>query len=118
MAAGISLGYGGRRVLLKWHKLRRGANEPPFSLANLRAGLALGASLEIDARMLGDGTWTCLHDDVLDEETTGTGPVNAADAKAIARTRIAGASYPPPPSAMSRRRSAGRPRLRHASRSI
>lgn len=82
--------------MLKWHKLRRGAGEPPFSLKNLREGLRLGASLEIDARVLGDGTWVCLHDEMLDEETTGKGAVAGCDRQTIGRLRIAGASYAPP----------------------
>ncbi|MEZ5670148.1 MAG: glycerophosphodiester phosphodiesterase family protein [Alphaproteobacteria bacterium] len=87
---------GGRTVRLKWHKLRRAADEPPFAPANLRAGLAAGAAVEIDIRRLGDGAWVCLHDDVLDEETDGTGPVAAIDSAAAARLRIAGADYAPP----------------------
>jgi hypothetical protein len=39
-------------VRLKWHKLRRHPDDPPFGRANLRAGLAAGASLEIDLRRL------------------------------------------------------------------
>jgi glycerophosphoryl diester phosphodiesterase len=93
---GVSIEYRGRAVLLKWHKLRRGPDEPPFSLANLRAGLALGASLEIDIRLLADGAWVCLHDDMLDEETDGSGPVAGVSSDAIRRLRIAGSDYPPP----------------------
>ena len=91
----IVVGSGGR-VLLKWHKLRRGAEDPPFSLENLRRGLFAGASLEIDTRALGDGDWVCLHDDTLDEETDGSGRVDAVDAEKISRLRIAGGDYPPP----------------------
>ena len=92
----VALVHEGRRVLLKWHKLRRRAGDPPFSMENLRDGIRLGASLEIDARLLSDGTWVCLHDDVLDDETTGKGPVAASNLQTIKGLRVTGASYPPP----------------------
>ena len=93
---GVAIDADGRRVLLKWHKLRRAAAEPPFAIANLPAGLALGASMEIDVRLMADGDWICLHDDVLDEETDGAGPVARLDTAAARSLHIAGANYPPP----------------------
>lgn len=92
----VAIAHDGRRVLLKWHKLRRAAEDPPFSLANLRTGLARGASLEIDIRLLADGAWVCLHDDVLDEETNGHGPVAGLYSEAVRRLLIAGADFAPP----------------------
>lgn len=65
----------GRRVALKWHKLRQRAADPAFSRAGLRAGLAAGASLEVDLVATADAAFVCLHDRTLDAETTGTGPV-------------------------------------------
>ena len=35
---------GDRKVRLKWHELRRFADDPPFKRRNLRAGLAMGAT--------------------------------------------------------------------------
>jgi len=95
-AEGVAIHADGRRVLLKWHKLRRAPHEPPFAIANLPAGLALGASMEIDIRLLADGHWVCLHDDVLDDETDGSGPVASADTTTIGGLRIAGADFAPP----------------------
>lgn len=92
----VAIDHEGRRVLLKWHKLRRAPHHPPFSLDNLAAGLKLGASVEVDIRLLADNAWVCLHDDTLDRETDGTGPVRSADTEAVRRLRIAGADYPPP----------------------
>lgn len=92
----VAIDAGGRRVLLKWHMLRRAPHDPPFSVENLKAGLALGASMEIDIRLLADRAWVCLHDDRLEEETDGNGPVAALDSGAVRRLRIAGADYPPP----------------------
>ena len=93
---GIAIHDNGRRVLLKWHKLRRAATEPPFPIANLPAGLALGASMEIDVRQMADGYWICLHDELLDDETDGSGPVGRLDATSSRRLRISGGDYPPP----------------------
>ena len=93
---GVFIGLEGQRVRLKWHKLRRHRTDPPFSIANLRVGLAAGASLEIDIRALADGAWVSLHDDVLDKETNGHGRVDGVDTAAIGRLRISGAEYAPP----------------------
>jgi glycerophosphoryl diester phosphodiesterase len=83
-----TLSHGGRAVRLKWHKLRCRPGDPPFSRANLRAGLAAGASLEIDLRCLACGRFVCLHDAELQSETTGEGPVAGIDAEAIARLEM------------------------------
>jgi glycerophosphoryl diester phosphodiesterase len=83
-----TLSHGGRAVHLKWHKLRRRPGDPPFSRANLRAGLAAGASLEVDLRCLACGRFVCLHDAVLQSETTGEGPVAGIDGDAIARLEM------------------------------
>jgi glycerophosphoryl diester phosphodiesterase len=56
--------------------------------ANLRAGLAAGASLEVDLRRLACGRFVCLHDADLEGETTGEGPVAGVDAAAIARLEM------------------------------
>lgn len=83
-SAPTTLAHGGRTVRLKWHKLRRKPEDPPFSRANLRIGLAAGASLEVDLRRLACGRFVCLHDAELEGETTGRGPVAAIDAETIA----------------------------------
>lgn len=63
---------------LKWHRLRRRAGDPAFARANLRPGLEAGAAIEIDLVVTGDGHFLCIHDQMLDRETTGRGPVRAA----------------------------------------
>ena len=82
------LAHGGRTVRLKWHKLRQRPFDPPFARANLRAGLAAGASLEVDLRRLACGRFVCLHDGLLESETTGEGPVAGIDAAAIGRLEM------------------------------
>ena len=98
MSAGdeVWIEHSGRRIMLKWHMLRRSSDEAPFSMENLRDGLALGASMEIDIRLLGDGAWACLHDDVLDEETDGKGPVAGIDSAGLRSLRLAGSDRSPP----------------------
>lgn len=84
---GLFIRYGGQRVRLKWHKLRRAARDPPFDRGNLTAGLAAGASMEVDIQVLSDGGFVCLHDDFLEPETTGTGPIAASDSETIRTLR-------------------------------
>ena len=100
-AAGVDpapteLRFRGRTVRLKWHKLRQRGGDAPFSRANLRRGLAAGACIEIDLRRLATGEFVCLHDDRLESETTGSGPVNAADREAVSRLRMRDAPREPP----------------------
>lgn len=84
MTASLAAG-GGRRLWLKWHELRRKGDDPAHQRANLEAGLAEGASLEVDITLTRDGHFVCLHDDELSVDTTGSGPVQEADRAAVAR---------------------------------
>lgn len=88
--------YGGRIVRLKWHKLRRAPDDPPFARSNLRAGLEAGASLEVDLQLLACGRFVCLHDARLEGETTGYGRVSTIDADAVARLEMLTAPGTPP----------------------
>lgn len=87
-AQGIALDVAGRRVALKWHRLRRRRADPLFGLEALRQGLRLGASMEIDLRATADGGFVVLHYAMLERETDGDGDV-------IARTtgELAGLHY-------------------------
>ena len=80
---------------LKWHQLRRQPEDPPFLRENLRAGLAAGASLEVDIRALADGRFVCLHDAVFDSETSGRGPVVASNEHAVTALRMLESGEPP-----------------------
>lgn len=84
---GLFLRHGDRRIRLKWHKLRRHADDRPFDRGNLAIGLAAGASMEVDIQILADGAFVCLHDDFLEPETTGTGPVAASNSETIRTLR-------------------------------
>ena len=76
---------GHRTVRLKWRKLKRLPDDPPFSRRNLREGLAAGASLEVDIRAVACGRFVCLHDADLEHETTGKGAVANMDAASVSR---------------------------------
>lgn len=78
MPDGIEIIADGHRTRLKWHRLQRRPEDIPFTPARLREGMALGASMEVDLRRRADGGFACLHDQTLDRETTGHGPVAAA----------------------------------------
>lgn len=83
---GTALEFAGRRVPLKWHRLRRGEQDKIFSANVLKIGAQLGASMEVDLRVTRDGDFVVLHDAVLDRETCGRGPVsslNKSDLSAI-----------------------------------
>jgi hypothetical protein len=83
----VALHAGDRRVILKWHKLRRRAGDPDFSRRNLALGLAAGASIEVDLVATADDAFVCLHDLTLDAETEGHGPVRARTLSEVARLR-------------------------------
>jgi glycerophosphoryl diester phosphodiesterase len=78
MGQGIAIEHGGRAVALKWHRLRRRMADPLFSAENLREGMRVGASMEIDLRVTRDGDFAVLHDETLDRETDGKGSVRQA----------------------------------------
>ena len=87
MAAPTILG-GGSDIRLKWHMLRRERRDAPHLRANLAAGLAAGAALEVDLRLLADGRFACLHDETLEAETSGAGPVADVTSSALAALRV------------------------------
>ena len=72
---GLQIEAQGFVTRLKWHRLRRSMADPEFGAAVMAEGFRLGASMELDLQVRGDGGFVVLHDDVLDRETTGTGPV-------------------------------------------
>ncbi len=71
----LAITVAGRRLVLKWHRTRLSAQHGSFVPETIMAGLRAGAALEVDLRPLADGQFALLHDDLLDRETTGEGPV-------------------------------------------
>src|SRR5262249_39936240 len=80
---GITIDASGHRVRLKWHRLQRRPDDLAFTPQRLREGLALGASMEVDLRRHADHGFVCLHDETLDRETTGSGPIAETSAETL-----------------------------------
>jgi glycerophosphoryl diester phosphodiesterase len=88
MGDGVGIVRAGHPIRLKWHRLRRVRADTPFTTARLAEGLKLGASMEVDLRILADGRFAVLHNKTLDRETTGSGPVNAASTDDLRKLRL------------------------------
>jgi len=86
------LTFGGRRMLLKYHRLLSGTGaHPPNSLSALRELLDGGAeAIEFDVHAIGGGDYLLVHDETLDRETTGTGPVAASTPASVKNLRLRG----------------------------
>ena len=82
------LEHAGHRARAKWHRARRRAADTVFTGARIREGLALGASIEVDLVRHAAGGFAVLHDDTLDRETTGTGPVASHTAADLRRLKL------------------------------
>ncbi len=85
--AGLQIMADGHVTRLKWHRLRRSMADPVFGAAVMAQGFSLGASMELDLQVRGDGGFVMLHDDTLDRETTGHGLVAAASAADLGALR-------------------------------
>lgn len=94
---GVSLLAGAHRVRLKWHRMRRRLGDTPFTPSILAEALAAGASSEVDLRAHGEAGFAVLHDETLDRETTGTGPVAAATEAQLRHLHRRGADGRPTP---------------------
>jgi len=87
---GIAIETGGHVTRLKWHRLQRRRSDLPFTPRRLLEGLAAGASMEVDLRLHADHSFVCLHDERLDRETTGKGPVAQASLEQLRRLTLRG----------------------------
>ncbi|SCB58394.1 Glycerophosphoryl diester phosphodiesterase [Rhizobium aethiopicum] len=74
-AQGLEISHAGHRTRLKWHRLRKRIADPLFSAVVMTEGFAAGASMELDLRVRADGGFVVLHDEELEGETTGHGPI-------------------------------------------
>jgi glycerophosphoryl diester phosphodiesterase len=72
---GLEILHEGQRTRLKWHRLRKQFADPLFSAEVMAEGFAAGASMELDLRVRADGGFVVLHDEELEGETTGYGPI-------------------------------------------
>jgi glycerophosphoryl diester phosphodiesterase len=92
---GLSITPDGWPIRLKWHRLRRRLSDPEFGAEVLAEGFRLGASMEIDLQVRADGGFVVLHDDDLDRETTGTGPVRRHSGADLGRLSLRAQNRPP-----------------------
>ncbi|WP_197486883.1 glycerophosphodiester phosphodiesterase [Rhizobium bangladeshense] len=74
-AQGLEILHEGHCTRLKWHRLRKRFADPLFSAEVMAEGFAAGASMELDLRVRADGGFVVLHDEDLEGETTGHGPI-------------------------------------------
>lgn len=72
---GLAITQRGHVTRLKWHRLRRRMSDPLFGAEAMAQGFALGASMELDLRVRGDGGFVVLHDETLEGETDGQGRI-------------------------------------------
>lgn len=76
--SGMAVESGQHITRMKWHRLQRKRSDLPFTPRRLLEGLAVGASMEVGLRLHADHSFVCLHDETLDRETSGTGPIAEA----------------------------------------
>ena len=75
MVAPLFVDRDGHRTWFKWHRARRRAGDPVFTRTRILEGLRLGASIEVDLVIHGGHGFAIVHDFLLDNVTTGHGPL-------------------------------------------
>lgn len=85
---GLDLYRDGHRTRLKWHMGRRVRSDVPFTPSRAREAMALGASFEVDLNPHADAGFVVLHDETLDRETDGHGPVLATAPDELRRLKL------------------------------
>ncbi|AIC31718.1 glycerophosphoryl diester phosphodiesterase protein (plasmid) [Rhizobium etli bv. mimosae str. IE4771] len=93
-AQGLEILHEGHRTRLKWHRLRKRFADPLFSAEVMAEGFAAGASMELDLRVRADGGFVVLHDEDLDGETTGHGPIAEKRLSDLSNVRMQGGDRP------------------------
>jgi len=91
---GLALTQAGHVTRLKWHRLRRCMRDPLFSAEVMEEGFRLGASMELDLRVRGDGGFVVLHDALLEGETNGQGRIAEKSRAEMAGLSFADSSRP------------------------
>lgn len=85
---GIRIVHAAGVTRLKWHRAKRSAEDVPFSSGRIIEAFRSGASFEVDIRPHGDGGFLVIHDETLDRETTGSGPVRRATGDTLRHLRM------------------------------
>lgn len=76
-----------REIRLIWHMARQFESEPPMSRANIKKGIAAGATVEVDVSRCKDG-FAVLHGPLLESETTGAGPIASVTRAELLQLRL------------------------------
>lgn len=90
MHPAVAVTSGSHRTFLKWHRARRFGTDPVFTGRRIIEGMAAGASVEVDLVIHGDDGFAVLHDLVLDDDTTGHGPVRQTPADLLRGLNLRG----------------------------
>ena len=90
MSKGLQLQGPRGPIRLKWHRLRRVVGDVDFTIGRLREGLDIGASMEIDLRRHAEHSFVCLHDSVLESETSGAGAISGASVSELRKLWMRG----------------------------
>lgn len=85
---GLDLYRAGHRTRLKWHMGRRVRSDVPFTPSRAHEAMALGASFEVDLNRHAGAGFAVLHDETLDRETDGHGPVIATVPDELKRLKL------------------------------
>ncbi|ULR42241.1 glycerophosphodiester phosphodiesterase family protein [Rhizobium sp. K102] len=93
-AQGLEISHEGHRTRLKWHRLRKRFADPLFSAEVMAEGFAAGASMELDLRVRADGGFVVLHDEDLEGETSGHGPIAEKRLSDLRDIRMQGGNRP------------------------
>jgi glycerophosphoryl diester phosphodiesterase len=93
--SGLGIAHQGHFTRLKWHRLRRSFKDPLFLAGVMAEGFRLGASTELDLRVRADGGFVVLHDEELEGETTGHGPIREALPETIRGLTLLEGGHPP-----------------------
>ncbi|WP_370677019.1 glycerophosphodiester phosphodiesterase [Pleomorphomonas sp. PLEO] len=86
--AGLDLYRDGHRTRLKWHMGRRVRSDVPFTPNRTAEAMAVGASFEVDLNPHAGAGFAVLHDETLDRETDGHGPVASARPDDLRRLKL------------------------------
>lgn len=88
MHKGISLRSNDHTTMLKWHRGRRSVTDAVFTRSRIVEGMRLGASIEVDIQRHGSNGFAILHDDTLNRETSGSGPVGTQKVHDLRQLRM------------------------------
>lgn len=88
MTSDIFCDRDGHRTWFKWHRARRRASDTPFTGRRILEGMREGASVEVDLVIHKERGFAVLHDERIEEETSGRGLVSELSAAELRLLRL------------------------------